>query len=462
VTFKLNEILEWTGGELLNSKGSLQSFDHIGIDSRTTRAGDLFIAIQGKRFDGHNFINSAFSKGAKGVLVSKTTEDISRFSKSDKFVLIKVKDTLEALQNIATHHRRKFKLKVVAVTGSNGKTTTKDLIAHILQKKYSVLKSIGNFNNQIGLPLNLLRIKEDHQIAVLELGMSALEEIRLLSELARPQIGVITNVSPVHLQSLGSFENVAKAKAELIESLDKEAVVILNNDDPYVIQMKNKVRGKILTFGIKEKADFQAQDICHTDFPNLSFKINNGINIFLPLLGNHNVYNALAACAVARSLGLSWDFIRGALVDFLTPAMRMEFKQIGNFNVINDAYNANPHSMRAAIDTLLNLKTKGKKILVLGDMLELGDFSFSSHQELGRDIAVSGIDYLLTVGDSSRLTAKGAIQSGMACSHIFHCNSVREALLILKGIAQAEDVVLIKGSRAMALERIVEGVNDAL
>ncbi len=462
MSFNLSEVLKWTEGELLNSKEALLSFKHIGIDSRTIEKGELFIAVQGKRFDGHDFLMSAFSKGAKGAVVSRLPEGFPRYSQSDKFVLIKVKDTVGALQDISTHYRRKFKLKVVAVTGSNGKTTTKDLIAHILRRKFSVLKSAGNFNNHIGLPLSLCRIQEKHQAAVLELGMSAKGEIKLLSGLSKPQLGIVTNVSPVHLQLLGSLENVAKAKAELIEFLGKDGIAILNNDDPYVRQMKNKAKGEIVTFGIKEKSDFQAQDINCENFSHLTFKINGRIKISLPLLGRHNIYNALAACAAARRLGLSWDDIKCALTNFPSPPMRMEFKRVGGLNIINDAYNANPQSMKAAIESLLNFRTRGRKILVLGDMLELGDFSANAHRQLGEEAGKSGVDYLLTVGDFSRLTAQGAVRSGMASSCIFPSGSVEELLSILKSIARREDIVLIKGSRAMQLERIMEEINNAL
>ena len=462
MAFELGEVLKWTEGELLSSTESLFSFGHIGIDSRKTKKEELFIAIQGKGFDGHDFLMSAFSKGAKGAIVSRLPEGFPRYFGSDKFILIKVKDTIAALQDISTHHRRKFKLKVVAVTGSNGKTTTKDLLAHILRRKFPVLKSTGNFNNQIGLPLSLCRIEEKHQVAVLELGMSALGEIKLLSELSRPQFGIVTNVSPVHLQFLGNFENVVKAKAELIEFLGKDDIAILNNDDPCVSRMKNKVKGEVVTFGIKEKSDFQAQDINCENFSHLTFKINGRIKIFLSLLGKHNIYNALAACAAARRLGSSWDDIECALADFSAPPMRMEFKQAGAFNIINDAYNANLQSMRAAIESLLNLRTGGKKILVLGDMLELGDFSVNAHRQLGEEIGRAGIDYLLTVGDFSRLTAQEAVRAGMASNRIFHSGSPEEVLSILKNIAREKDTVLIKGSRAMQLERIMEGIKNAV
>ena len=462
MAFELGEVLKWTGGKLLSSTESLFSFGHIGIDSRETKKGELFIAVQGRRFDGHDFLMSAFSRGAKGAVVSRLPEGFSRYSGADKFVLIEVKDTVAALQDIAAHYRRKFKVKLVAVTGSNGKTTTKDLLAHILRRKFPVLKSTGNFNNQIGLPLSLCRIEEKHQVAVLELGMSALGEIKLLSELSHPQLGIVTNVSPAHLQFLGNLENVAKAKAELIEFLGKEDTAILNNDDPYVSRMKNKVKGEVITFGIKEKSDFQAQDINCENFSHSTFKINGRIKIFLSLLGRHNIYNALAACAAARRLGLSWDDIGCALADFPALPMRMEFKHSGGFNIINDAYNANLQSMRAAIEALVNLRTGGKKILVLGDMLELGDFSVEAHRQLGEEAGQAGIDYLLTVGDFSRLTAQEAGRSGMASNRIFHSGSPEEVLLILKNIARHEDIVLIKGSRAMRLERIMEGIDNAV
>jgi len=461
--FRLSEILEWTGGKLLASTvESSLSFGDIGIDSRKSKAGELFIAIRGRRFDGHDYLAQAFRKGVKAALVSKIPEGFSRDSNLKDAVLIKVKDTVRALQDISAHYRRKFKLKVIAVTGSNGKTTTKDLIAHILQTKFSVLKSAGNFNNQIGIPLSLLRIKEYHQLAVLELGASALGEIKLLSRLVQPHFGIITNISPAHLEFFGTLDNVAKAKAELIESLDKEGVVFLNNDDPYLGRMKNKIRGEFVTFAIKEKADFQARNIAFVNFSNSTFKINGQIEVSLPLLGRHNIYNALAASAVARTLDISWDSIKSALADFSPPPMRMEFKETGGLKVINDAYNANPYSVKAAVESLLNLKSRGRKILVLGDMLELGDSTRYFHRQLGEEIGASGIDYLLTVGDFSRFTAKGARRSGMADKYIFHSDSIKDVLSVLKNIVKKEDILLIKGSRAMKLERIIEGINHAL
>ncbi len=462
MSFQLDEILKWTGGEIINSKEEVPLvFEHIGMDSRTTRPGELFVALKGKNFDGHDFIGSAFSKGAKAALVSKIPEEQSHYPGENKFFLIKVKDTLQALQDMATNYRHKFNLKVIAVTGSNGKTTTKDLITHLLKNKYSVIKSEGNFNNHIGLPLSLLSIGDNHQIAVLELGMSALGEIKLLSQIAKPEFGVITNVSPAHLEFLGSLDNVATAKSELIEFLSAESISFLNNDDPYVSQMRNKAKGKVITFGIKEKADYRADDIDYSH-QGLSFKINQDVTISVPLLGHHNIYNVLAACAVARVLDLNWEIIKDCLANFSPPPMRMEFLEIKGLNIINDAYNANPHSVRVAIDTLKDFKTVGRKIMILGDMLELGNSSSLFHKQLGEYIANKGIDYLLTVGDVSRLTSQSALESGMDAGHIFHCNSIEEILVILKDIVQSEDVILIKASRAMRLERIVEGIKNAL
>jgi UDP-N-acetylmuramoyl-tripeptide--D-alanyl-D-alanine ligase len=460
----ISKILEVTGGSLI--QGDLhRRTPGISIDSRTLLSGELFIALRGSRFDGHDFIEEAVAKGASGAIVSRLS--ITSYQLP---VLIKVKDTLKALGQIAKAYRERFDIPFIGVTGSIGKTTTKEMIASMLARRFETLKSEASFNNDIGVPLTLFRLTPNHRAAVLELGMSAPGQIARLAGLVRPSVGVITNVSPVHIGYLDTLEGIAQAKEELLGSLQDKGKAVLNLDDPYVSQMAARFKGKVITYGVESeaarprgrsspKAAIRASNIRDKNEDGSSFRLEvfqESIQIDLPLLGFHNIYNALAAAGAAYSLGLNLRYIKAGLARMEAISHRLELVKIGQVRVLNDAYNASPESMAAAIRILRNLGGEGRRIAVLGDMLELGRHGPSAHQELGRFLASATIDRLLTVGELARIIAQGALKAGMDKGHIIVCGDNKHAYERLTQIIKPGDRVLVKGSRAMAMEEIVE------
>jgi len=353
----------------------------------------------------------------------------------------------------------------VAVTGSNGKTTTKEMIRTIASTRFSVLASEGTFNNFVGVPLTLLRLEAWHTLAVLELGMNARGEIRRLAEIAAPEIGVVTNVGPAHLEFLGTLENVAAAKAELLDAMaapgrGRGRTAILNLDDPRVAAMGAGAGLALKTFGMTEGADVRAEDV-RANESGVSFlmrfrRAGRAVRVTLPVYGVHNVSNALAAAAACEELGIDPEEIAGALRGMRLPPMRMEALSRDGVTVINDAYNANPASMRAAVETLAAMKTRGRRILVIGDMLELGGASDEAHREVGTLAARRGIDVLVAVGPLSAHAADAAAAAGMPPGSVARCAGAREAAEALWAIAREGDCVLLKASRRMGLEKILE------
>ncbi len=396
----------------------------VSIDSRTIKRGQFFIAIRGKRFDGHDFIDTALKKGAFGVIGE------------EKGAMIRVKDSLTALGNIAAYHRKRFNIPIVGITGSNGKTTTKDMIAHILSYKGTVLKNNGTENNLIGLPLTLLRLKSRHSFAVLEMGANSFGEIRRLSNILKPNIGLITNIGPSHLEYFKDIEGVLKAKSELLEVLGIKETLFLNGDDAMLTRLKP--RSIVKTFGKGRKNDIQPS------------------HLKVKFLGEHNEFNALSAIGVCMHLGISMNIIQEALGSFKGSSMRMEHKRIKGIDIINDAYNSNPLSLKCAIDAFSKFKAKGKRIVVSGDMLELGKKDRLFHGRAGRHIASSSIDKLVAVGSLSRYTLQAASRAGMDKDCLWSCLDSREAAALLKKIIEPGDAVLIKGSRSMSMEKIID------
>jgi UDP-N-acetylmuramoyl-tripeptide--D-alanyl-D-alanine ligase len=462
---KLNagSIIKATGGKLAtgSEKKRVGSFS---IDSRSIRAREAFIAIKGANYDGHDFIKEAHQKGVRFFIVDERIRLKSNLKES---VLIKVKDTRKALSDIACFIRGLLQIPVVAVTGSNGKTTTKDMTAHILMSKYKVLKNKGTENNEIGLPLTLLKLNKKHNIAVLEMGMNHPGEIRNLNKIALANIGVITCIQPAHLQYLKSIDNIAKNKWELIESLTGERIAVLNNDDENIRKLLFQFNGRKITFGIKNKSDFKASDI-KMDKKRIRFKVNRKQEFILNLIGEFNVYNALAAISIGRHFGIDYEEMREKLIKFKSPPMRMAQFEIGGVNLINDGYNANPASFIYAIQTLSNLanlaeegnpaprRWRGKSIIVCCDMLELGSQSRQLHEQVGRQIVSNKIDYLVTVGEKARWIYKGALKSGLSKERARHASSAEEVAGILKRLARPNDTILLKGSRQMKTEEIVK------
>jgi UDP-N-acetylmuramoyl-tripeptide--D-alanyl-D-alanine ligase len=430
----------------------------ISIDSRNIKEGDLFIAIKGERFDGHDFVSEAIKKGAWGALVERSALETRYGSIGGLKNILPVEDTLSALQELSHMHRKKHPIPVIGITGSNGKTTTKEMLAGIMKQKGPVLKNEGNLNNHIGVPLTLLKLEARHRAAVVEMGMSAPGEIDMLARLVSPDVGVITNIGPAHLEFLGTMDRVAEAKAELFGNLKSNGTAVLNADDRYFETLKKKCSGRVLSFGIENKADVSACDIKQgTDFTDFTLTaVGSKVNVRLRTVGRHNIYNALAAAAAATTVGMSIDAVKYGLEDFAPVAMRSELKVMSGRTVLADYYNANPGSVKAAIETLISLRGDMKSVAVLGDMLELGDTADEAHREIGRTAARLGVDVLITVGTLSRHMLEGAQEAGMPKSNLFAAGSHAEAGDLLKKHSKNGDAVLIKGSRGMKMEKIME------
>ncbi|QTL98038.1 UDP-N-acetylmuramoyl-tripeptide--D-alanyl-D-alanine ligase [Iocasia frigidifontis] len=450
---ELGEIVKAVEGVLVQGNRN-KKIKGVSIDSRTIKADELFIAIPGEKFNGHDFIDDAAVNGAAAFIISDEVE------LPERAAYIVVNDTTEALQQLAAYYRQQIDdLTVIAITGSAGKTTTKDMIAALLASKYKVHKTQGNFNNYYGLPLTLLELQGDEDIAVLEMGMSSLGEISLLTSIALPQIGVITNVGETHLESLGTIENVAQGKSELIAALPEDGIAILNYDNSYVRDMKSVFKGeKIIYYGFNKAVDISASNI-RIDNKGTSFLIeyqDDKRDILIDKPGRHNVYNALAAIAVARELAVGWNSIKKALLSVDLSSLRWDVqKKKGGITIINDSYNANPLSMEAAVDAVCE-SAEDRVILVLGAMLELGSNESRAHLELGKKIADSAVDVLITVGEIAQLIARGAIQGNMKKENIHIFDNNKQAAVLLNNILVGNDTVLVKGSRRNKMEEIVE------
>ena len=430
----------------------------VSIDSRTIREGELFVAIRGDRFDGHDFVPEVIKRGAWGALVERTALEEKFSILGGLKNILPVEDTLAALQEMAYSHRRTFSVPVVGITGSNGKTTTKEMLAGILQQQGPVLKNEGNLNNHIGVPLTLLRLNAGHKAAVVEMGMSAPGEIDTLARFIGPDVGVITNIGPAHLEFLKSMDLVAQAKGELFNHLKSDGTAVLNADDHYFDTLKNKFNGRVLSFGIDTKADVRAEDIRQEkNFTDFTIRADGStVNVRLRAVGKHNVYNALAAAAAALAVGMSLDAVKYGLDDFVPTAMRSEIRQVQGRTVLADCYNANPASMEAALATLISLKSGKKAIAVLGDMLELGETTFEAHMAIGATAARLGVDLVITLGPLAKHIGAGAIDAGMTKDRVLEAGSHVEAAVLLKQVSRPGDAVLIKGSRGMKMEKILE------
>jgi UDP-N-acetylmuramoyl-tripeptide--D-alanyl-D-alanine ligase len=459
ITGKAKDCLDVVGGKLL--QGSMDKvFKGVSINSRTVEEEELFVCIQGEKFDGHNFLREAIKKGAAGVILSNssylsesiTSEGVSPF-------VIQSQNTLRALQDLASYQRTRFPFHVVAVTGTNGKSTTKEMISSIIETKFKMLKTQGNLNNHIGLPLTLLKRKPEQEIGVLEMGMSAAGEIKRLTEIARPDIGIITNISAGHLEQLKTVKDVQAAKGELFDSLCEKGTAIVNTDDPLVLELANSLHTKKITFGIERPADVQASNIQNKGSRGFTFTakiLNQTISVNLSQIGYYNIYNALAALATGHSLGISGEDMSRGLENYQQIPQRNEQIRYEGVTLINDAYNANPQSMRAAIKTLSEFDTQGKRFLVIGDMLELGALSKSAHHELGQEITLSKVDHLVTVGSLASLAAESAKKNFRHPLQIESFKTHAEAVNYLLGNINKGDCLLIKGSRGAKMENVIQ------
>lgn len=448
--FTARDILTAVKGKFLSGSPD-EILTGLSTDTRKIKKGELFLAIKGEKFDGHSFILDAVSKGAGGVLVQDGGITNANFKLPD-VSFISVNDSVKALGDIGNFHRSRFTVPVIGITGSNGKTTTKEMTSAILGKKLSVLKNFGTENNNIGVPLTLIRLNSGHNAAVLEMGTNHLGEIRRLAEIARPTTAIITNIGPSHLEYLEDMDTVLKAKTEMLEYMNQDAKLILNADDEYLRKIKTNL--KTVWFGFDKEADFYADKIS-LEPDGISFRLNKKWDISLGVLGRHNVYNALSAIACAWDFGVSIEEIRDALKEFKVPNMRMEVKKFGDIKIINDTYNANPQSMKQAIEALRDMTTEGRKILIAGDMLELGTFSGRFHHLVGKQAAESGIDLIVAVGKLAEYVSKGAQEAGMSERKIKLCALTKDARKKVAELIKKGDTILVKGSRAMRMEEIV-------
>jgi len=447
-------ILKSTGGKLLSGNPGTE-FQGITIDSRRVKENDLFIAIKGDNHDGHDFIIEAFENGAAGAVVDKIINNINDYNTKN---IIEVSSTTEALGSLANSWRNKFpKLKVICITGSNGKTTTKEMTYSILSVKKTTLKNTGNLNNQIGLPLTLLKLDKQHKLCISEIGMNDFGEISYLKDMAEPDIGAITNIGKAHLEKLITLEGVSKAKGELVEDFNEENTFIVNADDKHIVALAEKIDCRQISFSLHNRsADIHAENITSDELESIKFDLvikDNSVPILIKGIGKHNVMNALCASGIAYSLGYSLGEIKTGFENYNPVDMRLEIIETPQgFKIINDSYNANPDSMSSALKELSSLKDENKTIAVLGDMLELGKNSSIEHENIGKFIKTLEIDMVITYGDLSKNINKSLNDK----IKNLHVETHEQAAQKLIEIAGTSDIVLLKGSRGMQMENTIK------
>ncbi|MBU5434559.1 UDP-N-acetylmuramoyl-tripeptide--D-alanyl-D-alanine ligase [Pseudoflavonifractor sp. MSJ-37] len=450
----VREIMEAVGGQLLGQYDDLdRTVVRVETDSRTIHEGSLFVPLSGERFDGHAYINTALEGGAAGCFTQRERETYL----PGKFY-IKVPNTSRALRDLAKHYKKRFHIPFVALTGSVGKTTTKDMVAAVLGEKYKVLKTEGNLNNDIGVPMTLLRLDREHEIAVLELGMNHAGEIDYLSDIVEPDVALITNVGDSHIEFFGSREKILEAKSEIFHHAKEDCFVVLNGDDPLLRSLQPKLPYEVQWCGASEGCDYRAVDVvsdgksrmtCHVDGPGLSCDVE------IPALGEHMIYPTLMAMAVGRHFGLSEREVVDGVLHFAPTKMRMNIlHRTDGITILNDTYNANPQSMRAAVEVLSNTKT-AHKVAVLGDMFELGPLAPALHAGVGEYLGkVGSIDCLVAVGELARHIYDAAKETSM--EEVYYCPDKESAHAVLDKVTRPDTTILVKASRGMAFEDLVE------
>jgi len=436
----------------------------VSTDTRAIPAGSAFVALRGERFDGHDFLGDALRAGAACALVAGDRAGVAAEG-APGLPLLAVPDTLAALGAVARLHRLRFPIPVVGVTGSNGKTTTREMIAAILATRGPVLKTEGNLNNEVGVPLTLLRLAPAHAAAVIEMGMNHRGEIGRLTAIAEPRVGVVTNAFPAHLEGLGTVDGVADAKGELYKGLPADGIVVANADDPRMLHRARKSGRRVLTFsgGKDREADVVVLDVLSQDPDGMRFLLGLGtkeVEVRLPLVGEHNAVNAAAAAAAALPLGCTDREIVRGLGEVRPVGRRLRIERLpSGVLLVDDCYNANPASMKAALLTLRQLAGQGRALAALGDMLELGPTEGDLHRELGRDAAATGLAALAAFGPRARLARDAAVEAGLAPPDAFHTEDPQALAAFLRERLRPGDVLLVKGSRGMKLERLVEALH---
>lgn len=453
-----------TGGEIVFGSGDAYATG-VAVDSRACTSGCAFIALPGERTDGHDHIVDALRNGARVIVVTRHVERLTvQIGEvlSRGASVVRVDDAGKALADLATWHRGRLLCPVIAITGSTGKTSTKDLLRAALSVRMRVTSTEGNRNNELGVPLTVLAAGTETQALIVEMGMRGHGQITELCRIARPDMGLVTNVGTSHIELLGSQDAIAEAKGELIAAVSPDGAVFLNGDDAHSRALAARATAPVTRYGLGEDCEVRADGVTLDDQSRPSFRLispQGDVDVSLPVSGRHNVYNALAAAAVALRLAVPLADIAQGLATATLSGMRMEVLTVASgVTVVNDAYNANPTSMRAALDTLAGMKAPGRRVAVLGDMGELGNLSELAHLELGEYAAGLGLDALVVVGRKSRRIGEGARAAGAPESAVRPCATPEEALEVLDDILEPGDVVLVKASRAMRLETVVEGL----
>ncbi len=457
-------IAQVTGAEVLLG-GPDVSINGLAIDSREVQPGCVFVALPGACTDGHVFAEEALRSGARMLLVTKSADELSEavvLASQRGAAVLRVADANAAVQALASWHRSRLRCAVIGVTGSSGKTTTKDFLTAVLSTTMRVVSTQGNRNNELGVPLTVFSAGSDTDALIVEMGMRGLGQIETLCGIARPHFGLVTNVGTSHIELLGTQEAVASAKGELVRCVPADGAVFLNGDDAFSAPLSSVAAAPVTLYGLSESCAVRAESIELDDESRASFDLvspQGTVSVSLPVPGRHNVYNALAAAAVALRLAVSLDHIAQGLGAAATQSMRMEsFTAASGVLVINDAYNANPSSMAAAVETLSEVKVTGKRVAVLGDMAELGSLTELAHFHIGEQVAQLPVDVLVTVGPKARRIADGATAKGMDPDSVRRCDSTVEAIEVLDDLLAAGDAVLVKASRVMGLEAVVEGI----
>lgn len=455
------EVLQAVRGHLLQGSDALSKrVRDVSIDTRTLRGGELFVALRGPHHDAHDYLAQAARKGASGFLVQSWKA--LRGAVFRGLPVIQVKDTTKALGEVAGLVRSKSQARVIGITGSTGKTLTKDFLASVLRRSYKTVASERSFNNEVGVPLTLLSIKPSTEMVALEMGSRGLGHIEQLCSFAKPDAGIVTNVGLTHYQYFKSEESIARAKAELLKSIPREGICVLNADEPCYKWLARRCGGRKISFGTSRTSEVRGGDLKVDSCGKPSFTLSydgSSIGIELPLPGRHNLYNALAAAACSLALGLGLEQVKPGLEKARLTEWRMEmFKTTEGVTILNDCYNSNPAAVRAALESLADIDASGKLIVVLGDMAELGAISDDAHHRVGELVVESGADVLITVGKRARDIASAARHRGLPRGSVFPTRDVAQAAEVLRAVLEPEDMVLIKGSRSLGMERLAHSV----
>lgn len=454
-TITLKDIITITKGKLIIGKQE-EICKTYCRDSREVKEGDIYLGIKGEQINGSIFYEEAFAKGAKGAILQEIEIPKEKLEKYQNKFIILVEDTIKAMQQIATYKKSLYKIPTVAITGSVGKTSTKDMVASVLNEQYNTLKTQGNYNNHIGVPLTIFNIQEEEALVV-EMGMSSLGEISTLTNIAKPNVAVITNIGTSHIGQLGSIENIAKAKLEILEGLQKGGYVVINNDNDILHKwyLENKNNYKIITYGIENKSDYMAEKIILREEGSSYNLKENEEKIEVPVGGIHFVLNSLCAIAIGSIFNIPLEKMKKGIEKFELTKKRMDITKLeNNITIINDTYNANYDSMKAALNYLGKIEEK-RKIAVLGDMLNLGIYSKELHKKVGEEIVKNNIDILITIGKEAKYIAEVAKQNN---KKVIECTSNEEAIKQINQMKQEKDCILLKASNGMHFWEIVEGI----